>query len=101
MLLLVALVCLFGLVFHFYSSLLTKPSKLRPALRNQGIFGPQPTFLLGNILDIKKSRKAAATAAFNGDLDSHNCGAALLPFFDQWQKQYGMLNYVIPPPLNF
>ncbi|XP_070034035.1 cytochrome P450 714C2-like [Nicotiana tomentosiformis] len=89
MLLLVALVCLFGLVFHFYSSLLTKPSKLRPALRNQGIFGPQPTFLLGNILDIKKSRKAAATAAFNGDLDSHNCGAALLPFFDQWQKQYG------------
>ncbi|XP_060176325.1 cytochrome P450 714C2-like [Lycium barbarum] len=82
--------CVFCSFFHLYSSLVTKPRRLQSALRKQGIIGPQPKFLLGNILEIKKSREAAAKVASNGDVVvSHNCGATLLPFFDQWQRQYG------------
>ncbi|KAK4376151.1 hypothetical protein RND71_006828 [Anisodus tanguticus] len=90
MLLSIALVCVFGLLFHLYNSIVTKPRRLQSALRKQGIIGPQPKFLLGNTLEIKKSCEAAAKVASNGDIvDSHNCGATLLPFFGQWQRQYG------------
>ncbi|TMX03157.1 hypothetical protein EJD97_018064 [Solanum chilense] len=89
-LLAITLVCVFGLLFHLYNLLITKPRKLQLALKKQGIVGPQPKFLLGNILEMKKSYEAAKKIVSNGDLvDSHNCGATILPFFDQWQKQYG------------
>ncbi|KAH0667272.1 hypothetical protein KY285_028478 [Solanum tuberosum] len=39
---------------------------------------------------MKKSCEAAKKIVSNGDVvDSHNCGATILPFFDQWQRQYG------------
>ncbi|CAN4101131.1 unnamed protein product [Withania somnifera] len=70
----IALMCVFGLLFHLFNTLITKPRRLQLALRKQGIIGPQPKFLL----------------ASNGDIvESHNCGATVLPFFDQWQRQYG------------
>ncbi|KAK6788277.1 hypothetical protein RDI58_016802 [Solanum bulbocastanum] len=90
MLLAITLVCVFGLLFHLYNSLITKPRKLQLALKKQGIIGPQPKFLLGNILEMKKSCEAAKKFVSNGDVvDSHNCGATILPFFAQWQRQYG------------
>ncbi|XP_055832205.1 cytochrome P450 714C2-like [Solanum dulcamara] len=90
MLLAITLVCVFGLFFHLYNSLVIKPRRLQSALRKQGIVGPQPKFLLGNILEMKKSCEAAKKMVSNGDVvDCHNCGATILPFFDQWQRQYG------------
>ncbi|KAK6163902.1 hypothetical protein DH2020_000766 [Rehmannia glutinosa] len=39
---------------------------------------------------MKRARDAAAkTATVNGPPSSHHCGPILLPFFDQWRKQYG------------
>lgn len=94
MFLAITLVCVFGLFFHLYSSLVTKPRKLQSALRKQGINGPQPKFILGNILEMKKSCEAAKKVVSNGDLvDSHNCGATIFPFFDQWQRQYGVFKF--------
>lgn len=85
----VALVGVLGLFFHLYNTLVSKPEKLRSALKRQGVSGPRPTLLLGNILEIKKARDSAAKASINGPPASHNCGDTLLPFFDQWRKQYG------------
>ncbi|XP_022847102.1 cytochrome P450 714C2-like [Olea europaea var. sylvestris] len=85
----VALVGVLGLFFHLYNTLVAKPEKLRSALKRQGVSGPRPTLLLGNILEIKKARDSAAKASINGPPASHNCGDTLLPFFDQWRKQYG------------
>lgn len=85
-----ALVGVLGLVFHLYNTLVAKPETLRSALKRQGVSGPRPTLLLGNILEIKKARDSAAKASTNGAPASHNCGATLLPFFDNWRKQYGM-----------
>lgn len=84
-----ALVGVLGLFFHLYNTLVAKPGRLRSALKRQGVSGPRPTLLLGNILEIKKARDSAAKASINGPPASHNCGGTLLPFFDQWRRQYG------------
>ncbi|KAI5679831.1 hypothetical protein M9H77_01058 [Catharanthus roseus] len=85
-----AIVGFLWLFLSLYNSLLAKPERLRSALRKQGIKGPKPTLILGNILEIKKARDSAKKAtSINGPPVSHNCGSILLPFFDQWRKKYG------------
>lgn len=79
-----------GLFLRLYNSLVGKPQRLRAALRKQGVSGPKPTLLLGNILEIKKARSAAAKNTTDGAPDSHNCGSFLLPFFEKWRSQFGM-----------
>ncbi|KAK4858583.1 hypothetical protein QYF36_018810 [Acer negundo] len=86
-----------------YKRLVVKPERLREMLRKQGISGPPPTLLLGNIREIKKAQaqskiKAPLISTINDDEPaaaatttsiSHNIDALLFPFFDQWRKQYG------------
>ncbi|RVW24137.1 Cytochrome P450 714C2 [Vitis vinifera] len=45
----IALVGVLGLFFRLYNALVVKPKKLRSILRNQGISGPPPSFLLGQV----------------------------------------------------
>lgn len=86
----VAVVAVVGLFFRLYNVVVAQPRKLRAALHKQGLSGPPPSFLLGNILEMKRARDAAAkAAAVAGPPSSHNCGTALLPFFDEWRKKYG------------
>ncbi|KAL7128428.1 hypothetical protein ABFS83_14G316600 [Erythranthe nasuta] len=86
-----ALVVILGLIFRVYSALVTKPRRLRHALRQQGIGGPPSTFLLGNISDIRRARISAPEvgAATPSPPFFHNCGPALFPSFYEWRKQYG------------
>lgn len=86
-----ALLGFVGLLVRLYKALVVTPEKLRSQLREQGISGPPPTLLLGNIREIKKARSTSANGPATGDApESHNCAAVLFPFFDQWRKQYGM-----------
>ncbi|KAK2980411.1 hypothetical protein RJ640_025257 [Escallonia rubra] len=78
-----------GVLARLYHALVVTPNRLRSLLKKQGISGPPPKFILGNILEIKRSRDAVSKAATTEVPDSHNCGSALLPFFDPWRKQYG------------
>ncbi|KAG8375396.1 hypothetical protein BUALT_Bualt10G0095800 [Buddleja alternifolia] len=84
-------VLVLGFCIHLYISLITNPKKLRKILRQQGIEGPPPKILLGNILEIKKSRadadKAVVTAHPHPPV-IHNT-ATVFPFLEQWRKQYG------------
>lgn len=50
----VAVVSVLGLLVRLYQVLMLKPERLRSKLRKQGIRGPAPTILLGNIREIKK-----------------------------------------------
>lgn len=84
----VALVGILGLLFRLYKALISNPEKLRSALRKQGISGPPPTHLLGNLLEIKKARTAKAPPTC-GAPTLHNCANALFPFFEHWQNKYG------------
>lgn len=87
-------------LLRVYDAVVAQPRRLRSALRSQGLSGPPPSFLLGNILEMKRARDAAAKSApAAGAPSSHNCGAALLPFFDEWRKNYG--NILSPASIFF
>ncbi|KAG7946622.1 hypothetical protein I3843_14G049700 [Carya illinoinensis] len=80
-----------GLLVRLYNALVLKPERLRSALRKQGITGPPPTLLLGNIWEIKKALSTTVKAPAGEIPVSHNCAALIAPFFEQWRKQYGDL----------
>ena len=85
-----ALLACLGLFAHLYNALVSKPEKLRLILRKQGIVGPPPTFLLGNINEIRKAQKSPTQDATTTPLvASHNLAATLFPFFEEWRSKYG------------
>ncbi|GLT80694.1 hypothetical protein SLA2020_521190 [Shorea laevis] len=82
-------IALAGLLVPLYNALVLKPKRLRAKLRSQGIHGPQPSFLLGNLNQIKSSVHQHHEVSQSQPPDSHNCAALLFPFFEQWRRQYG------------
>ncbi|XP_011082000.1 cytochrome P450 714C2-like [Sesamum indicum] len=88
----VACLVLTFFLLRLYFSMIVKPARIRKILREQGIDGPPPKILLGNILDVKKSRDAAERAPLNHPHPPliHNA-AAVLPFAEEWRQQYGPL----------
>ncbi|KAK1571801.1 hypothetical protein Q3G72_023211 [Acer saccharum] len=87
------------LVIRLYKRLVVKPERLREMLRKQGISGPPPTMMLGNIREIKKAQAQRKKVRLISTIDdesatatttsiSHNVDATLFPFFEQWRKQY-------------
>lgn len=79
------------LFFHLYISLVINPNKIRKIFKQQGIHGPPPKILLGNILEIKKSRDAAPSVAANPTTLAIHDTASVFPFLEEWRKQYGAL----------
>ena len=70
--------------------LVLKPKRLRSILRKQGIRGPPPSFLIGNIGDMKKIVSSASKAQQKGEQAiTHNFSSAVFPFLDEWRKSYG------------
>ncbi|RDX75677.1 Cytochrome P450 714C2, partial [Mucuna pruriens] len=80
-----------GLLGCFYTSLVKKPKRLRSKLMKQGISGPPPTILLGNIMALKKALSTTANSPSFEPNSSHNCASVILPLFDKWREQYGQM----------
>lgn len=80
------------LILYLYSILWLRPEKLRRALRKQGITGPKPTFLLGNIPDMKRTGKEGAPRREQSNEIVHDYNSSLFPYFGQWRETYG--NYI-------
>ncbi|CAK9144620.1 unnamed protein product [Ilex paraguariensis] len=91
----IALLSAVALFFRLYKVLVSEPARVRKILKKQGITGPPPTFLVGNMREVKKpidaAAKATKSAANNGTTLDHNWVATLFPFFEQWRKLYGEL----------
>ncbi|XVE68645.1 hypothetical protein DITRI_Ditri09bG0085300 [Diplodiscus trichospermus] len=85
----VLLVGLTGMLIRLYDSLVLKPEKLRSMLRKQGIQGPPPSFLVGNMLEMGKKGSESILAQEGKQAINHNCSSTVLPFLDKWRKQYG------------
>lgn len=86
------LVGFFSMVRYLYYFLWLGPERKRERLRRQGIKGPPPSVLDGNISDIKRIEvKVKVKASMEkGGLVSHDYSPMLFPCFEQWRKAYGM-----------
>ncbi|KAI3911478.1 hypothetical protein MKW98_010365 [Papaver atlanticum] len=51
--------------YYLYEALWLKPEKLRNKLRNQGMMGPPPSFLSGNVSDMMRIKSMAAVSSDN------------------------------------
>ena len=80
------------LILYLYNVLCLRPEKLRRALRRQGITGPQPSFLLGNIRDMKRPEKEEIPRGEGNGETVHDFSSTFFPFFDRWRKIYGNYN---------
>ncbi|XWS66284.1 hypothetical protein CRYUN_Cryun05aG0186200 [Craigia yunnanensis] len=78
-----------GLLVRLFEALILKPEILRSKLRKQGISGPPPSILLGNIPEMKKIQSKESKLSRGEQVIIHNCCSAVFPFLDQWRKQYG------------
>ncbi|KAI3993733.1 hypothetical protein MKX01_002746 [Papaver californicum] len=86
------LITLSILCFHVYKVLWLNPEKLRIKLRNQGIMGPPPSFLSGNVSDmmrIKSSKNQTSSSSSLSFTDDYM--TSLFPHFEQWRKEYGAI----------
>jgi hypothetical protein len=78
-----------ALLFRLYTNFVHKPNVLRSKLKKQGINGPPPTILLGNLMEIMKSQ---LTTPNSHSFLTHNIASLVFPKFEEWRKQYGMLH---------
>lgn len=93
----VALMGLSGLLFHLFNRVWLKSKKIRKKLQMQGIKGPPPSFLHGNLTEMHKIQfQATKTASNHADqILAHDYTSTLFPYFEHWRKEYGMNKYVL------
>ncbi|CAJ1947410.1 unnamed protein product [Sphenostylis stenocarpa] len=63
------------------------PMRIRKMMEKQGVHGPKPRFLLGNIMDMT----SLVSRAVSQDMEtiSHDIVGRILPHFVAWSNQYG------------
>ncbi|XAR71846.1 hypothetical protein NMG60_11018283 [Bertholletia excelsa] len=79
---------------HLFNIAWLKPRKARGVLRKQGIGGPPPSLLHGNVPEMQRIQSAAARAAAHGGVGefvAHDYASTLFPYFEQWRKEYGSI----------
>ncbi|PRQ57135.1 hypothetical protein RchiOBHm_Chr1g0344951 [Rosa chinensis] len=90
-------------LLYLYEVLLPKPKRLRSKLEDQGIKGPCPVFMLGNITEMKRIKvkvmESTGTETTNTTTTSmnhhhfstaHHWPSTIFPHLVQWQNEYGM-----------
>ncbi|XP_058075250.1 cytochrome P450 714C2-like isoform X2 [Magnolia sinica] len=89
------LVGLWSMFVYVYYMLWLMPEKIRGRLQRQGINGPLPSFLYGNIHEMQRilsvEKDMALSRTCNGGHVAHNYASTLFPYFDRWRETYGPL----------
>ncbi|XLR30426.1 hypothetical protein S83_058326 [Arachis hypogaea] len=83
-----------GLLVLLYNNLVVKPKRIRSKLSNQGINGPTPTFLLGNIREIMKACQLIITTSKSRSVEVphlHEIAPLTFPFLNTWKQKYGQM----------
>nr|CAB3459190.1 unnamed protein product [Digitaria exilis] len=92
-LLLPALLCVIN--SYLYTILWLKPERLRQKLRIQGVKGPKPSFLFGNIPEMRRIQQQLAKSKQEQEAESNdfssNYLATLFPYFLHWNRVYGSI----------
>ncbi|XP_034708551.1 cytochrome P450 714C2-like [Vitis riparia] len=81
-----------GLFIYLYNTLILNPKRLQLRLGKQGIRGPSPSFLVGNIPQIKRiqTQKAHSTTPKHVPI-AHDWYCTLFAYIEQWRNQYGAM----------
>lgn len=91
------LLLLFCMITYVFYDLCLRAKVLRVKLQNQGIDGPKPGLILGNITEMQKIKSiklSSDPSIFSSkEPPSLDCSSVLFPHFIQWSKQYGSLIY--------
>lgn len=92
----VVVVGILSWILSVYGNLWHESQRVRKRLQMQGIKGPPPSFLHGNLPDmqrIQSQAKAASTCNSNhsDQFLAHDYTTTLFPYFEHWRKQYGTL----------
>ncbi|KAB1225119.1 hypothetical protein CJ030_MR1G017996 [Morella rubra] len=83
------------LLVHLWNLAILKPKLLRAKLQRQGIRGPSPSFLLGNIPEINRLQlrlhSSTPPTATEDILEAiaHDWPSSLFPHLEQWKNEYG------------
>jgi hypothetical protein len=66
------------------------PRRIKKIMERQGVRGPKPRLLIGNILDMASF--VAKTTSQDMNSINHDIVGRLLPHYVAWSKQYGIAN---------
>ncbi|GAV71499.1 p450 domain-containing protein [Cephalotus follicularis] len=81
---------LVGLIFHLYNVLWLRQERSRSKLQKQGITGPPPSFLLGNIPEMTRIKlQVAPRDEQNVGFIAHEWFSTVFPHIIKWQNEYG------------
>ncbi|GMN41101.1 hypothetical protein TIFTF001_010316 [Ficus carica] len=89
-----AVIGVVGFLVHVYNTLWLKSERVRRKLRMQGIKGPTPSFLYGNLPEMQKIQLQTLKASppnHHSEFVAHDYTSTLFPYFEQWRKEYGLL----------
>ncbi|XP_059626921.1 cytochrome P450 714C2-like [Cornus florida] len=89
MLIWLIVVCLSSLCIHVYNVLWVRPERVREKLSRQGIRGPPPSFLTGNVSQMKRISSDHIEASA-GPLTA-NYALSMFPYFERWTQIYGQV----------
>ncbi|KAL0403010.1 UNVERIFIED_CONTAM: cytochrome [Sesamum radiatum] len=95
-------------LLYLLEILWVKAWRIRRKLQAQGIKGPKPWLLYGNVWEMQKIQESSAkekSGKNDGDeLVAHDYTSTLFPYFEHWRRQYGKpyltLPYLTLPPLS-
>ncbi|GMP47077.1 hypothetical protein CsSME_00015001 [Camellia sinensis var. sinensis] len=85
----VALLCFTSFILYLFNRFYVTPQRLRSKLRSQGLRGPSPSFLLGNIPDFVKFQPKDIKALTEDGKATHDWARFTFPLFEHWSSQYG------------
>jgi len=83
-------------LLYVYGNLWHESQRVRKRIQMQGIKGPPPSFLHGNLPDMQRIQAQASLAKasisnsnHSDQFLAHDCTSTLFPYFEHWRKQYG------------
>ncbi|KAJ9672208.1 hypothetical protein PVL29_025729 [Vitis rotundifolia] len=84
------LIGLWGILFvRVFNDILVKPNAIRWKLRRQGIRGPPPSFVTGNIPEMGRIMSMAKAPSSESPPPLDFSSPRIFPYFSKWTKQYG------------
>nr|ASB17945.1 cytochrome P450 CYP714E38 [Polygala tenuifolia] len=79
----------FTISLRLYNVLHLKPNRIRSRLVEQGMQGPKPAILLGNIPQLKKMQANLQKPPIKPGHFSNDWPRSVFPFFNKWTEEYG------------